>query len=150
MKRKIVWGKVKHSCYFSVTTSFKFVSAKNKVCVSFCPVFHTAPFSPIQILNAILNYLVCNMMKVFTRPTNASDFLLSCFSVAEIGVVMRENEFIALRRSQLYGTTEFLANCGGLLGLFLGFSIVSILELVYFCTIRLFCNFQMYLQTQEY
>jgi hypothetical protein len=25
-------------------------------------------------LNAILNYLVCNMMKVFTRPTSASDF----------------------------------------------------------------------------
>jgi hypothetical protein len=23
-----------------------------------------------------LNYLVCNMMKVFTRPTSASDFLL--------------------------------------------------------------------------
>jgi hypothetical protein len=27
-----------------------------------------------QVLNAILNYLVCNMMKVFTRPTSASDF----------------------------------------------------------------------------
>jgi hypothetical protein len=27
-----------------------------------------------RILNAILNYLVCNMMKVFTRPTSASDF----------------------------------------------------------------------------
>jgi hypothetical protein len=27
-----------------------------------------------QILNAILNYLVCNMMKVFTRPTSASEF----------------------------------------------------------------------------
>jgi hypothetical protein len=28
-----------------------------------------------RIFNAILNYLVCNMMKVFTRPTSASDFL---------------------------------------------------------------------------
>jgi hypothetical protein len=46
MKRKIVWGKVKHSCYFSAKTSLKFVSTKNKVRVSFCPVFHTAPFSP--------------------------------------------------------------------------------------------------------
>jgi hypothetical protein len=27
-----------------------------------------------RILNAILNYLVCNMVKVFTRPTSASDF----------------------------------------------------------------------------
>jgi hypothetical protein len=27
-----------------------------------------------RILNAILNFLVCNMMKVFKRPTSASDF----------------------------------------------------------------------------
>jgi hypothetical protein len=31
-----------------------------------------------RILNAILNYLLCNMMKVFTRPTSASDFLKMC------------------------------------------------------------------------
>jgi hypothetical protein len=47
MKRKIVWGKVKYSCYFSAITSLKFVSTKNTVRVSFCPVFfYTAPFSP--------------------------------------------------------------------------------------------------------
>jgi hypothetical protein len=27
-----------------------------------------------RILNSILHYLLCNMMKVFTRPTSASDF----------------------------------------------------------------------------
>jgi hypothetical protein len=49
MKRKIVWGIVKHSCCFSAKTSLKFVSTKNKVHVSFCPVLHThtTPFSPI-------------------------------------------------------------------------------------------------------
>jgi acid-sensing ion channel, other len=52
----------------------------------------------------------------------------------------RENQFIALKRSQLFGKTELLAHCGGLLGLFLGFSFISILELIYFCTIRVFCN----------
>jgi hypothetical protein len=36
MKRKIVWGKVKHSCYFSAKTSLKFVSTK-KVRVSYSP-----------------------------------------------------------------------------------------------------------------
>jgi hypothetical protein len=46
MKRKIVWGKVQHSCYFSAKTSLKFVSTTKKGRVSFCPVFHTAPFSP--------------------------------------------------------------------------------------------------------
>jgi hypothetical protein len=47
MKRKIVWGKVKHSRYFSAETSLKFVSSKYIIRVSFCPVFHTAPFSPM-------------------------------------------------------------------------------------------------------
>jgi hypothetical protein len=41
MKLKIVWGS-----YFSAKTSLKLISTKNKVRVSFCPVFHTAPFSP--------------------------------------------------------------------------------------------------------
>jgi hypothetical protein len=46
MKRKVVWGKVKQSCYFSAKTILKLVSTKNKVRVSFWPVFHTASFSP--------------------------------------------------------------------------------------------------------
>jgi hypothetical protein len=37
-------------CYFSAKTSLKFVSTKNKVCVSFCPVFHTAPFTPTHLI----------------------------------------------------------------------------------------------------
>jgi Amiloride-sensitive sodium channel len=43
-------------------------------------------------------------------------------------------------RTELYGRTEFLANCGGLLGLFLGVSVMSVLEIVYFCSIRVFFN----------
>jgi hypothetical protein len=49
VKRKIVWGKVKHSCYFPAKTSLKFVSTKNKVRVSFCPMFQTAPFTPTPL-----------------------------------------------------------------------------------------------------
>jgi hypothetical protein len=36
--------------------------------------FKICKFKGLQILNAVLNYLVCNMMKVFMRPTSASDF----------------------------------------------------------------------------
>jgi hypothetical protein len=60
MKRKIVWGKVKHSCYFSAKTSLKFVSTKNKVFVSLCPVFHKAPFSPTKARD-----LKCCMVIIF-------------------------------------------------------------------------------------
>jgi hypothetical protein len=36
--------------------------------------FEICKFKGLLILNAILNFLVCNMMKVFTRQTSASDF----------------------------------------------------------------------------
>jgi amiloride-sensitive sodium channel len=36
----------------------------------------------------------------------------------------------------------FSASCGGLLGLYLGFSILSLVEIIYFFTVRLYCNFQ--------
>lgn len=46
----------------------------------------------------------------------------------------------ASRRSELYGTTDFVANCGGLLGLFMGVSLLSVVEAIYYCTLRLGCN----------
>jgi Amiloride-sensitive sodium channel len=43
-------------------------------------------------------------------------------------------------RRERYGPTDFLANCGGFLGLFLGISVISFVEIVYFSTIRLWCT----------
>lgn len=42
------------------------------------------------------------------------------------------------KRSELYGLTDFLANCGGLLGLCMGMSMLSVVELFYFSCIRPF------------
>ncbi|KAL0821734.1 hypothetical protein ABMA28_005159 [Loxostege sticticalis] len=58
---------------------------------------------------------------------------------ARVMVFFKEPQFITSRRSELYGQTDFLANCGGLLGLFMGFSILSVVEIVYFLTLRLIC-----------
>jgi Amiloride-sensitive sodium channel len=44
------------------------------------------------------------------------------------------------QRAKLYGRTDFMANCGGLLGLGLGVSVISFLEIAYFCSIRLCCK----------
>jgi Amiloride-sensitive sodium channel len=65
-------------------------------------------------------------------------FDLDKFEYSQIKVYFKENSFMTSRRMELYGTTDFLATCGGLLGLFLGVSIISLLEIVYFCTIRLY------------
>lgn len=43
-------------------------------------------------------------------------------------------------RSELYTVPTILAVCGGLLGLFLGISTLSIFELIYFFTLRLYWN----------
>lgn len=49
-------------------------------------------------------------------------------------------QFIASERNELYGNMDFLASCGGLLGLFMGFSFISIVEILYYLSLRLFCN----------
>ena len=36
-----------------------------------------------------------------------------------VQIYFKDNNFIALKRSELYGLTDFLSNCGGLLGLFM-------------------------------
>ncbi|CAH1099297.1 unnamed protein product [Psylliodes chrysocephalus] len=56
----------------------------------------------------------------------------------------KEQQFITSERNELYGQTDFLANCGGILGLFTGFSFLSIVEILYFLTLRLMCNVKHY------
>lgn len=55
-------------------------------------------------------------------------------------IFFKEMQFITLKRYELYGPIDFLANCGGLLGLFMGFSMLSFIELLYFCSLRLMNN----------
>lgn len=63
--------------------------------------------------------------------------------LARLTIFFKDSQFITSKRSELYGPTEFLANCGGLLGLFMGFSILSLIEIIYYLTIRLACNLNM-------
>lgn len=62
---------------------------------------------------------------------------------ARLLIFFKEAQFNTLKRSELYGPTDFLANCGGLLGLFMGVSLLSFVELVYFCSVRLCCNLRL-------
>lgn len=57
-----------------------------------------------------------------------------------LNVYFKEAQFVAIKRYERYGSIDFLANCGGLLGLFMGFSVLSFIELLYFCTLRLINN----------
>uniref|UniRef100_A0A1B0DLX5 Uncharacterized protein n=1 Tax=Phlebotomus papatasi TaxID=29031 RepID=A0A1B0DLX5_PHLPP len=68
---------------------------------------------------------------------------LEGFQSATLSIFFKDSQFITSRRSELYGLTDFVANCGGLLGLFMGVSLLSIVEIIYFCSIRLFNNLKM-------
>ncbi|CAO1422206.1 unnamed protein product [Diamesa tonsa] len=59
---------------------------------------------------------------------------------ASVHIYFKDDHFISTKRSQLYGLTDFLANCGGLLGLFMGFSILSMVEIFYHFTLRFACR----------
>ncbi|XP_030745228.1 pickpocket protein 28-like isoform X2 [Sitophilus oryzae] len=66
--------------------------------------------------------------------------------MTRVDIFFKEQQFITSERTgvgasnELYGITDFLANCGGILGLFTGFSFLSIVEIVYFLSLRLICN----------
>lgn len=57
-----------------------------------------------------------------------------------LAIYFKEAQFINSKRSELYGWRDFVANCGGILGLFLGMSLVSIVEIFYYLTLRIWCN----------
>ncbi|KAF2892978.1 hypothetical protein ILUMI_13195 [Ignelater luminosus] len=60
---------------------------------------------------------------------------------SRLQIFFKDMQFITSERNELYGNMDFLASCGGLLGLFIGFSFISIVEILYYISLRLFCNF---------
>ncbi|XP_075146228.1 ripped pocket [Haematobia irritans] len=60
--------------------------------------------------------------------------------MSRLSIYFKENQFITSKRSELYGVTDFLANCGGIFGLFMGFSILSMVEVIYHFSLRLWSN----------
>lgn len=68
--------------------------------------------------------------------------------LARVIIFFRDSQFITSKRSELYGPTDFLANCGGLLGLFMGVSILSLVEVVYFFTLRVWYRLKKFRETR--
>ncbi|KXJ72524.1 hypothetical protein RP20_CCG017786 [Aedes albopictus] len=56
--------------------------------------------------------------------------------ISKLAIYFKEVQFITSKRSELFGMTDFIANCGGILGLCLGVSLFSIIELLYYCLAR--------------
>ncbi|XP_040164851.1 pickpocket protein 28-like [Anopheles arabiensis] len=63
--------------------------------------------------------------------------------LSSLAVYYKEAQFISIKRNQLFGLNDFIANCGGILGLFMGVSLLSIVEMLYFFTMKPLINYCM-------
>lgn len=59
---------------------------------------------------------------------------------SRLTIFFKNSYFVTSRRSELYGSADFLADTGGLLGLFMGVSILSLIEIFYYFTLRVACD----------
>ncbi|XP_049294259.1 pickpocket protein 28-like [Anopheles funestus] len=56
--------------------------------------------------------------------------------LSSMTIYYKETQFISIKRNQLFGLNDFIANCGGILGLFMGVSLLSIVEILYYFTMK--------------
>lgn len=68
--------------------------------------------------------------------TSTGDFLLE----SEISISFRENEFLGYQRVLRSERATLLSHIGAFLWLFLGASALSVVEVIYFFTLRFFNN----------
>lgn len=64
--------------------------------------------------------------------------------ISILNIYYEEDQYLAMERTELYGFFDLLSNFGGLLGLFIGFSLTSVAEILYFLTLRICCNLKLY------
>lgn len=61
-------------------------------------------------------------------------------NLAIVNIFFNELHFMRHERGELFGLVDLFANVGGILGLCAGFSILSVVEVGYFYSIRYFFN----------
>ncbi|XP_065084061.1 pickpocket protein 28-like [Ochlerotatus camptorhynchus] len=75
----------------------------------------------------------CNEIRY---KSNASNSSLKSANYSEVLVRFEKDHFYGSRITVRYGVVEFLASCGGLLSLFLGISFITVVEMLYYCTLK--------------
>lgn len=81
-----------------------------------------------------------NFLKLRPEHLNNATYRRSENSVAKISILFKDDDFMFSKRTQVYSFTAFLANFGGILGLFLGVSVLSFIEIIFFLMFRQFSN----------
>ncbi|XP_050441987.1 pickpocket protein 28-like isoform X2 [Adelges cooleyi] len=83
-----------------------------------------------------------DVVKIFRNWTTSNSKLKQSEDVAVTNIYYKRKSVLAAQRTALVPFNELLGNIGGLLGLFLGCSIISVFEIIYFFVIRLYFDRQ--------
>jgi amiloride-sensitive sodium channel len=134
MEGSKICNKKKAVCYDNVLYSIASTENQNLSCICLPSCFEVVYEK--EISSARLGAGNFQMSEEIVMGKKA-DFLQK--NVAVVHVYFQEKVFRSFTKGELIGFTEFLSNTGGLLGLFLGFSVISLVELIYFLSIRPYC-----------
>jgi acid-sensing ion channel, other len=94
-----------------------------------------------NLSNYIDNYQKeCELNKFCDIWIGLQRFFNFRYHYSEVNIYFSKTQFLSQQRNELHGNIDFLANCGGLLGLCLGMSVLSLLEIVYFGLIHFWFN----------
>lgn len=83
-----------------------------------------------------------NVMRAVTQRNATVGF--EEVHLSRLSIFFQDIQFLSAERNELYGVVDLLSSIGGLLGLFIGISITSFIEVIYFGTLRLLCNLKKY------
>ncbi|XP_068910398.1 pickpocket protein 28-like [Tenebrio molitor] len=82
----------------------------------------------------------CDCLPLCTSIVYNADITQSHNYDINVNVAFKDTKFTIRERNELFSNTDFWASCGGLFGLFTGFSVISLAEIIYYLSLRWVCN----------
>lgn len=79
-------------------------------------------------------------MQIFPDKNLVFSFFITFFSNGTLTILtisFKDSQFLTLKRAETYSMTNLVATCGGLLGLFMGISLLSLIEMIVYCAVRI-------------
>ncbi|KAK9883359.1 hypothetical protein WA026_001534 [Henosepilachna vigintioctopunctata] len=68
--------------------------------------------------------------------------ILDQYHASAVRIFMKSEFFLPFQRDELYGISDVVSGTGGVFGLFNGFSLFSIAEIIYYISVKLFENYR--------
>ncbi|XP_031634318.1 pickpocket protein 28-like [Contarinia nasturtii] len=126
-KNTKICGAASIDCYLNVQSRLNFFQDDDDDAIANCNCNQPCKFLKYQ--TTIANW------KMATIGSEMND---TGQQLARVVIYFDAKRVQILKRSETYTLVDFLSICGGLLGLYLGISLLSIIEIVYYPTLRLF------------